>query len=160
MSIWSQKSASIQPRTSSFSDLVNCGRTLLGNGDKPVARPARRILCSARGVKDPSRAVADCAIASAGLARANRSLEGSFSAGSTPIFASKYAFCSIFRDLQNYLAKFSKVFKILQNLKSAIFLKNHHLFCKNPENFAKSRRAASPPKLLANHGERRRRRSC
>ena len=38
-----------------------------------------------------------------------RSLEGSFSAGSTPIFASKYSFCSIFRDLQNYLAKFSKV---------------------------------------------------
>ena len=31
-------------------------------------------------------------------------IHGSFSAGSTPIFAIKYSFCSIFRDLQNGLA--------------------------------------------------------
>ena len=37
-------------------------------------------------------------------ARTNHSFGGSFSAASTPIFASKYAFCSIFQDLQeNYL---------------------------------------------------------
>ena len=31
-----------------------------------------------------------------------QALEGSFSAVSTPIFASKYSFCNIFRDLQDY----------------------------------------------------------
>mgnify|MGYP003328366324 CR=1 FL=1 len=41
------------------------------------------------------------------------SLEGSFSAGSTATIATKYSFFQVFRDLQNYLAKFSK---ILQNL--------------------------------------------
>ena len=30
-----------------------------------------------------------------------KTLEGSFSAVSTPIFASKYSFCSVFRDLQD-----------------------------------------------------------
>ena len=37
-----------------------------------------------------------------------QTLEGSFSAVSTPIFAIKYSFCSIFQDLQNELAEFSK----------------------------------------------------
>ena len=31
-----------------------------------------------------------------------QTLEGSFSAVSTPIFTSKYSFCSVFRDLQDY----------------------------------------------------------
>ena len=46
------------------------------------------------------------------------SSRGSFSAVSTPIFAIKYSFFSIFRDLQNDLAEFSKIFEIL------------HTFCK------------------------------
>ena len=33
----------------------------------------------------------------------------SFSAVSTPIFAIKYEFCSIFQSLQNYLAEFSNL---------------------------------------------------
>ena len=35
-----------------------------------------------------------------------QTLEGSFSAVSTPIFATKYSFCKIFQDLQNELAEF------------------------------------------------------
>ena len=48
----------------------------------------------------------------------DHSFGGSFSAGSTPIFASKYAFCSIFQNLQeNHLlaSKFWKNLKILKN---------------------------------------------
>ena len=37
-------------------------------------------------------------------------LLGSFSAVSAPIFTTKYAFCSNFQNLQNYLAEFSKRF--------------------------------------------------
>ena len=37
---------------------------------------------------------------------------GSFSAVSAPIFASKYTFYSIFLDLQDYLAEFSKIAKL------------------------------------------------
>ena len=40
------------------------------------------------------------------------SLEGSFSAGSTATIATKYSFFQVFRDLQNYLAKFSKILTI------------------------------------------------
>ena len=35
-------------------------------------------------------------------------VDGPFAGGSTPIFATKYSFCSILRDLQNELAEFSK----------------------------------------------------
>ena len=48
----------------------------------------------------------------------HHSFRGSFSAGSTPLFASKFAFCSIFQDLQEYhlLAnKFANVCKISHN---------------------------------------------
>ena len=45
-----------------------------------------------------------------------RTLEGSFSAVSTPIFTTKYAFCSSFRDLQD-----SKTFAPLQIQKFAKF---------------------------------------
>ena len=64
------------------------------------------------------------------------SLEGSFSAGSTATIATKYSFFqvfeTVFRDLQNYLAKLSK---FLQNFaKNQRFPKNQHtFFCKNPE---------------------------
>ena len=71
--------------------------------------------------------------------------EGSFSAGSTPIFASKYAFCSIFQDLQNYhllastfaeFCKFPRTFqgfekkKFTKIAKIASFLQNFAKFCK------------------------------
>ena len=42
-------------------------------------------------------------------------IRGSFSAGSTPIFASKYAFFRIFRDLQENHLLTSKFCKFLQN---------------------------------------------
>ena len=44
-------------------------------------------------------------------ATTHHSFRGSFSAVSTPIFATKYSFCSIFQDLQNELAEFSKMCK-------------------------------------------------
>ena len=43
-------------------------------------------------------------------------LEGSFSAVSTPIFASKYAFCRNFQNLQNHLADFLKKLQNLQKI--------------------------------------------
>jgi len=55
--------------------------------------------------------------------------EGSFSSVSTPIFTSKYAFCSIFRDLQD-----SKTFAPLQTQNLQIFadslLEISHIFDK------------------------------
>ena len=45
-----------------------------------------------------------------------QTLQGSFSAVSTPIFTTKYSFFSIFRDLQDFLAEFSKFVKICQIL--------------------------------------------
>ena len=58
-------------------------------------------------------------------------LRGLFSAVWTATIATKYSFCSIFewlifRDLQNYLAKFSKICKILQQISD--FRKNQHFF--------------------------------
>ena len=61
-------------------------------------------------------------------ATTRHSFLGSFSAVSKRNFASKYAFCSIFQNLQNYLAEFSKSCKILQKI--AIFAENQHLFVK------------------------------
>ena len=56
--------------------------------------------------------------------------QASFSAGSTPIFASKYAFFSIFRDLQEYHLLASKFCKFLQNFckKFAKILQNLQKF--------------------------------
>jgi hypothetical protein len=60
-----------------------------------------------------------------------QALEGSFSAVSTPIFASKYSFCSIFRDLQdlqsfaplqvqNLTKKFDQLFQISAEISAKI----------------------------------------
>ena len=62
----------------------------------------------------------------------HRSLEGSFSAGSTATIATKYSFFQVFRDLQNYLAQFSK---ILQN-----FAKSQRFSQKSELLFAKIRK--------------------
>ena len=52
-----------------------------------------------------------------GRATTHHSFRGSFSAGSTPIFASKYAFCSIFRDLQeNHLLASKLLQKFCEHL--------------------------------------------
>ena len=58
-------------------------------------------------------------------ATTHHSFRGSFSAVSKPIFATKYAFFSIFRDLQDGLAKFSQK------------LQNFGEFRKNLQKFAK-----------------------
>ena len=50
------------------------------------------------------------------LATTHHSFLGSFSSVSKRNFASKYAFCSIFQNLQNYLAEFSKSCKISQQI--------------------------------------------
>ena len=52
--------------------------------------------------------------------RHHHSLRGLFSAGSTPIFASKYAFFSIFQDLQEthlLASKFAKIWKFSRHCK-------------------------------------------
>ena len=72
-------------------------------------------------------------------ATTHHSFLGSFSSVSKRNFASKYAFFSIFQNLQNFLAEFSKSCKILQKIsdfwqKSGNFLK----FRKMLRNFAKS----------------------
>ena len=65
----------------------------------------------------------------------DRSLEGSFSAGSPATIATKYSFCRVFRDLQNYLATFSKN---LQNFaKNQRFSQKSALFLRKSGNFAK-----------------------
>ena len=72
------------------------------------------------------------------LATTHHSFLGSFSSVSKRNFASKYAFCSIFQNLQNFLAEFSKSCKILQKIsdfwqKSGNFPK----FCKILRKFEK-----------------------
>ena len=72
--------------------------------------------------------------------RHNHSFRGSFSAGSTPIFASKYAFFSIFRALQEkhlLASKFANTsYKIYQNF--AKFLRNVWKFAEILQNSSKS----------------------
>ena len=105
MRIWTRKSASIQPRTS-------YGKSDVSWLCSWLRRPFLR----------------------AGGATTHHSFQGSFSAGSTPIFATKASFCSIFRDLQeNHLlaskfckflpknfAKSCKIFNIFSKIKMKI----------------------------------------
>ena len=87
--------------------------------------------------------------------RHNHSFRGSFSAGSTPIVASKYAFCSIFQALQeNHLlaSKFAKLGRISRNFAKMLiifwkfsekmqnFEKFYKIFAKFLQNFVKSGR--------------------
>ena len=91
-------------------------------------------------------------IAPSRLATTHHSFLGSFSAVSKRNFATKYAFCSIFQNLQNYLADFLKklqIFaknrKILQNFceisgflqKKCWFLRKSLIFCKILQKFWK-----------------------
>ena len=72
----------------------------------------------------------------------HHSFRSSFSAGSTPIFASKYAFCSIFQNLQEY------------HLLASKFKKCRQIFCKISQNVARTLRTywklkkANIPKLF------------
>ena len=78
----------------------------------PSRRHPRRTCASGR----LSARRSDCA-SGVTSATTHHSFGGSFSAGSTPIFASKYAFCSIFQNLQeNHLlaSKFCKFLKKMQ----------------------------------------------
>ena len=61
---------------------------------------------------------------------------GSFSAVSKRNLATKYAFFQVFRDLQNYLAKFSK--KLQNFAKNQRFSQKSALFLQKSGNFAKS----------------------
>ena len=65
----------------------------------------------------------------------------SFSAVSKRNFATKYAFCSIFQNLQNYLAEFLKKLQILRNFAKIrkIFLKLYLDFCKRSAAFCENR---------------------
>ena len=57
------------------------------------------------------------------LPRHSHSFGGSFSAGSTPIFASKYALFSIFHDLQEHHLLASRFCKFPQSFPQKFFLK-------------------------------------
>ena len=98
----------------------------------------RRTRATGRGA--PGLDAQPAAHCSTRLARTHHSFLGSFLAVSKRNFATKYAFFQVFRDLQNYLAKFSR---ILQNFaknqwfsqKSAVFLQKSGDFAKNLQNF-------------------------
>ena len=137
MSICLQKSASIQPRTS----LLKICKNL--KTKKKRAFLCRSVSCTARRWRRRRRLFRrfSGAYCSTRLATTHHSFLGSFSAGSTATIATKYSFFQVFRDLQNYLAKFSK---ILQNFaknqrfsqKSALFLQKSGNFAKILQNFA------------------------
>ena len=129
MRIWLQTFVSIQPRTSLEKSDVSW----------PTACCSLELQVAVDFGAEPSpRSAAARAAGPRGFwllrirAASYRSLEGSFSAGSTATIATKYSFFQVFRDLQNYLAKFSK---ILQN-----FEKNQRFSEKSAFFFAKIRK--------------------
>ena len=135
MRIWTRKSASIQPRTSLGKSAVSWPQELRRGCEVRRIR-ADDLPWGDRSVLIGRLFVAQCRGEGRGPppgATTHHSFRGSFSAGSKPIFASKYAFFSIFQNLQenHFLAsKFSKFlpknWKILQNFdifgKFCIFL--------------------------------------
>ena len=96
MSNWTQKSASIQPRTS----LPKCPFSQQsGNGSAARSSPANSLPGSALRCKIRSYLRP---IFSVNFYRFSPTCKGSFSSVSKPIFATKYSFCSIFRDLEHW----------------------------------------------------------
>ena len=102
MRIWMQKSASMQKRTSplKFGELA----------EKSELNSVSNFSTKARAAMSVSRSGLRGACGWTGSIRGSipvrnpLTLEGSFSAVSKPIFASKYAFFSVFRDLhENHL---------------------------------------------------------
>ena len=121
MRIWTRKSASIQRRTSlgksDVSRLKRINRDLAASAEAVAsANGAELAAADARGWRFTT-------CFAPAVARTQQSFGGSFSAGSKPIFASKYAFFSIFQNLQEYHLLASKFCKILQ--KKIVFF-----FCK------------------------------
>ena len=100
----SSKRQRVRPRLRKV--LTQRVRARLGQGRRLAGGVEPR--CLRRAVEPGLSRVADF------RATTHHSFRGSFSAASTPIFATKYSFCSIFRDLQNELAEFSKSCKNFQ----------------------------------------------
>ena len=142
MRIWTRKSALIQPRTSL--GRVMCRGCAAGHRPFPRGLPkihsAERVdvpLVRSAAAGDAHSLLllrdGDLVLINTGrfhevepfgtaagtrpgcAATTHHSFRGSFSAGSTPIFASKYAFFRIFRDLQENHLLASKFCKFLQN---------------------------------------------
>ena len=137
MSIWLQNFASIQPRTSLEKSDVSWPTAMT------VMPPRRGLRPSEGGAHARKHAAGEGGMACCGKidieprywAGIRDTLEGSFSAGSTATIATKYSFFQVFRDLQNYLAKFSK---ILQNFaKNQRFSQKSTLFLRKSGKFAK-----------------------
>ena len=112
----------------------------------PCRRPSGASAC-ARSSWTPSRASAPPSCSA--IRRAQHFFGGSFSAGSKPIVASKYAFCSVFQNLQENHPLASKFCKFLQELPKLLqkkknilgqilqnqkFYKSSRLFCRNLPN--------------------------
>ena len=76
--------------------------------DPAENEPRKECWCRGNGVLQRRGAVEVVERRDGGLVlnalETQHSFGGSFSAGSTPIFASKYAFCSIFSKWKNYVA--------------------------------------------------------
>ena len=90
MSIWLQKSASIQPRTSLSKFAQNWLKVRLKvRPNIALSLPARRATAAGLGAEWMMNWIWI------------QIWRGSLSAVSTPIFATKYSFCCIFRDLQD-----------------------------------------------------------
>ena len=134
MRLWLQNFVSIQPRTRlEKSDVSWPADITLGAQEEheccvgwAPAGHAHGGRGRARGPAVTSPLSATSSSPRSRLAVFYRSLEGSFSAGSTATIATKYSFFQVFRDLQNYLDKFSK---ILQK-KISDFRISHHFRAK------------------------------
>ena len=103
--IFLQKSEPIQPKTSNI--LPKFCQPTLSDVSASEAAPELRAAPRRASGSGPAR-----------IARFRLYQCRSFSAVSAPIFASKYAFCSIFQNLPDYLAE---IFEIWQNFADLLF---------------------------------------
>ena len=140
-SIYLQKSASIQPRTSpskfggKFNSVFTSLLSLRRRGGTAGARVGSEQRGAGRDIATPSST--GCWSRRDRTPRTRRSFFGkfsakcrSFSAVSAPIFASKYAFCSIFQNLSDYLCENFAIWQNVVNLaRFAECLLNVNEFC-------------------------------
>ena len=126
MRIWTRKSALIQPRTSfGKSEALSMLEEPVLAGEAPSGAPA-----AGNGLRRWLRRWRQGWLQ--GWPRSSHhSFWRSFSAVSTPIFASKVSFFCIFRNLQNYLVELSEFARNLQNFwKFTEIFVNFRKFCK------------------------------
>ena len=118
--IFLQKSEPIQPKTSNILRKFCRSATACHS----IKLALCRITEQEAHITDLTSAIEEATALSAKLNTEIKNLEhevaknGSFSAVSTPIFARKYAFCSIFQNLPDYLAENFEIWQILRHLQN------------------------------------------